>query len=106
MQHQGLDYIGNKQNIGEKAMRIIHPLGKNLLVQKIKTESKAGIILINPKEERFIQASVMMSGELTELVSFPDTVLVDIYHCIQLGDEWEGLMIVKEDDILAIVKED
>jgi co-chaperonin GroES (HSP10) len=87
-------------------MRTINPLGKNILVQSIKEESeKKGLILVTPKEDRYIKARVIASGELTEIVACPDTVLIDIYHVTHLGDEWEGLMLVKEDDILAIVEE-
>jgi len=88
-----------------KKMSIVKPIGKNVLVLKVQPEEKKGLILVNAPEERFIKAEVICSGELTELVTFGHTVLIDIYQTTKLGDEFDGMMLIKEEDILAIVEE-
>ena len=78
---------------------------KDGAVQKIKPAAPTGLILVNPSDDRFVRANVLMSGELTEIVAFPDIVLIDTQRALDLGDAWDGLLMVNEDNILAVIED-
>jgi len=93
----------------------IQPLGDRILVKALEAEekTKGGIVLPDtakekPQEGKVIavgKGKVIEDGTIKPLeVKIGDIVLYGKYSGTEISHEGEDLLILKEDDILAIVK--
>ena len=90
------------------------PLGDRVVLKQLEAEetTKSGIVLPGQTKERPQQAEVVAVGpggmvdgkEVTMLVSEGDQVIYSKYAGTNVKLEDEEYIIVKQDDILAVVK--
>ena len=93
---------------------MIKPLGNRVLIKMIESEetTKSGIILSSGAKEKPQIAEVLevgpgevVDGKTTQMnVKKGDKVIVSKYAGTEVKYEGEDLIIVKQDDILAIVE--
>ena len=93
---------------------MIKPLGSRVLIKMIESEetTKSGIILSSGAKERPQIAEVlevgpgeMVDGKTVEMtVKKGDKVIVNKYAGTEVKYEGEDLIIVKQEDVLAIVE--
>lgn len=93
---------------------MIKPLGNRVLIKMIESEetTKSGIILSSGAKERPQIAEVlevgpgeMTDGKIVEMkIQKGDKVIVNKYAGTEIKYEGEELIIVKQDDVLAIVE--
>lgn len=93
---------------------MIKPLGDRVLIKMVESEetTKSGIILSSGSKERPQIAEVLevgpgteKDGKLEEMkVKKGDKVIVNKYAGTEIKYEGEELIIVRQDDILAIVE--
>lgn len=94
----------------------IKPLGKRVLVKRVKAEqSKGGILLPDSAQEKPKQGSVVAVGpgafskegefERLELV-IGDTILFSSYAGVEvkMDDKENEYLIMSQDDVLAVIK--
>ena len=91
---------------------MIKPLGNRVLIKMIESEetTKSGIILSSGAKERPQIAEVlevgpgeMTDGKIVEMkIQKGDKVIVNKYAGTEIKYEGEELIIVKQDDVLAI----
>jgi chaperonin GroES len=88
----------------------IKPLGDNVILQQAQAETKtaSGIIIPDTAQEKPQKGHVLAVGSGTKdhkmTVKNGDTVLYGKYAGSELKYEGEDYLIVKESDILAIIK--
>tara|TARA_B110000483_G_scaffold203987_1_gene246621 strand:- start:1009 stop:1290 length:282 start_codon:yes stop_codon:yes gene_type:complete len=88
----------------------IKPLGDNVILQQAQAETKtaSGIIIPDTAQEKPQKGHVLAVGSGTKdhkmTVKVGDTVLYGKYAGSELKYEGEDYFIVKESDILAIIK--
>lgn len=92
----------------------VRPLGNRVLIERIEEDEKVGSIVIpDAAKEKPLKAKVIAVGEgsrtdegkLIKLeVKAGDTVMVGKYSGTEVKIEGEDRVIVREDDILGIVK--
>jgi chaperonin GroES len=95
-------------------MAKIQPLGDRVLIQPLEAEekTKGGIILPDTAKEKQQEGKVIAAGKgrvedgkVIELeVKVGDKVLYGKYSGTEIKIDGEDMLIVKEEDILAIVK--
>ena len=79
------------------------PLGNRLLIEKLEREKEVGgIIIQQEKREDSFKAKVLATGVDVEHCEVGSIILLSKYS----GVEVKGGMLVKEDEVLAIIKED
>ena len=93
---------------------MIKPLGNRVLIKMIESEetTKSGIILSSGAKERPQIAEVlevgpgeMVDGKTVEMtIKKGDKVIVNKYAGTEVKYEGEELIIVKQEDVLAIVE--
>lgn len=93
---------------------MIKPLGNRVLIKMIESEetTKSGIILSAGAKERPQIAEVLevgpgevVDGKTVEMkVKKGDKVIVNKYSGTEIKYEGEELIIVKQDDVLAVVE--
>ncbi len=93
---------------------MIKPLGDRVLIKMVESEetTKSGIILSSGSKERPQIAEVLEIGQGIEKdgktiemkVKKGDKVIVNKYAGTEIKYEGEDLIIVKQDDVLAIVE--
>lgn len=88
-------------------MSKISPLGNRVLVrlQKFEAKTESGIILPEIGDETQTNGEVVAIGNLVEDVKVEDRVIYS-QSILEVGDEEEKLVIVEEDNILAIIEEE
>lgn len=87
----------------------IKPLGKRVLAKKIEEETRTsagGIVLPdNVKNEKVVRAKVLAIGTDEKFeVKVGDEIIVGNYSGTEIEQGEDKLILVKEADILAIVK--
>jgi chaperonin GroES len=85
----------------------IKPLGKNILIQPQKPETKTetGLFLPETAESRPQQGVVMAVGESEKIQVKPgQTVIYARYGGTEVKAAGEEYLIVKHDDILAVIE--
>lgn len=82
----------------------LQPLADRIVVKKIEAEAKSasGILLPDSAKKKSLSGEVTAVGADVKEVKTGDVVLYAQYGPVEIEDE--GLMIVKEEDVLAIVK--
>ena len=96
-------------------MAKLRPLGDKILVKRLEaeTKTKSGIVLPDSAKEKPKQGTVMALGEGKRLedgtrapfnVKKGDRVLFTSYAGTEVKIDGEELMIMTEDDVLAIVE--
>lgn len=90
------------------------PLGDRVILKKLEAEetTKSGIVLPGQAKEKPQQAEVVAVGpggivdgkEVVMQVSVGDAVIYSKYAGTEVKLEDEEYMVVKQDDILAIIK--
>ncbi len=96
-------------------MAKLRPLGDKILVKRLEaeTKTKSGIVLPDSAKEKPKQGTVIAVGEGKRLddgtrapfnVKKGDKVLFTSYAGTEIKIDGEELMIMSEDDILAIVE--
>ena len=96
-------------------MAKLRPLGDKILVKRLEAESKtkSGIVLPDAAKEKPKRGTVLAVGEGKRLVSGEraafnvkkgDEVIFASYAGTEIKLEGEELMIMSEDDILAVVE--
>lgn len=86
---------------------MLKPLHDNIILKKEKAENKtaSGIILTNPKEEVSNQAKVIAVGsQCQDDLQVGMTVIFKEYSGTKLSQDDDEYIIIKEEDILAIVE--
>jgi chaperonin GroES len=100
----------------EQVMAKITPLGDRIVVERLEAEEKTagGIVLPEtakekPKEGRIISVGngkVLDSGKRSELqVKKGDRVIFTSYAGTEVNVDGKEYLVMREDDVLAIVKE-
>lgn len=84
---------------------MLKPLGKNILVQRIKEEPKKGaLILTASADDKPYQAVVIDKGSKVEIEVQKDDVLLMIpYSGSRISTDDDGYLLVTERDILGVV---
>lgn len=84
----------------------LQPLADRIVIKKIEAESKsaAGILLPDSAKEQPQSGQVLAVGKDVQEVKVGDQVLYAKYGPAEVKVEGEELLIVKEEDILAVVK--
>ena len=95
-------------------MAKIQPLGDRVLIKPLEAEekTKGGIILPDTAKEKQQEGKVMAAGKgrvddgktIALEVKVGDKVLYGKYSGTEIKIDGEDMLIVKEEDILAIVK--
>ena len=95
-------------------MAKIQPLGDRVLIKPLEAEekTKGGIILPDTAKEKQQEGKVMAAGKgrvedgkvIALEVKVGDKVLYGKYSSTEIKVDGEEMLIVKEEDILAIVK--
>ncbi len=90
------------------------PLGDRVVLKQIEVEetTKSGIVLPGQSKEKPLQAEVVAVGpggivegkEVTMLVSEGDKVVYSKYAGTEIELDGEEYLIVKQNDILAVIK--
>ncbi len=85
----------------------INPLGDRVVLQQIESEetTKSGIILPDSAKEKPEQGKVVAVGSDVKEVKVGDTVLYSKYGPTEVKVDDQDYMIVKEEDVLATIKE-
>ncbi len=85
----------------------INPLGDRVVLQQIELEetTKSGIILPDSAKEKPEQGKVVAIGSDVKEVKVGDTVLYSKYGPTEVKVDDQDYMIVKEEDVLATIKE-
>ncbi len=83
----------------------VKPLGKRVILKEIKAEemTKSGIVLAGKKEESQMAEVLSISEEISTLV-VGDRVYYKKYSGTKVECEKEELIIIDEEDILAVIK--
>ncbi len=87
-------------------MRLV-PLGDRLVLKQVEAEetTKSGIVLPGQSQEKPQEAIVVAVGkEIKSELSEGDRVIYSKYAGSTVKLDGEELMIIKEEDILAVVK--
>ncbi len=84
----------------------LQPLADRIVIKKIEAESKsaAGILLPDSAKEQPQSGQVLAVGKDVQEVKVGDQVLYAKYGPAEVKVDGEELLIVKEEDILAVVK--
>jgi chaperonin GroES len=87
----------------------IKPLGKRILAQKIEPEERktaGGIVLPeSAKSEKVVRAKVLELGTEEKFsVKKGDEIIVSSFAGTEIEVEEDKLLLVKESDILAVIK--
>jgi len=84
----------------------LQPLADRIVIKKIEAEAKsaAGILLPDSAKEQPQSGKVLAVGKDVSEVKVGDQVLYTKYGPAEVRVESEELLIVKEEDILAVVK--
>jgi len=78
------------------------PLGNRLLVEKLESEKEVGgIIIQQEKREDSFKAKVVAVGKDVEFCEIGTIILLSRYSGVEVKDG----MLVKEDEVLAIITE-
>jgi len=90
------------------------PLGDRVVLKQVEVEetTKSGIVLPGQSKEKPLQAEVIAVGpggvvdgkEVTMLVSEGDKVVYSKYAGTEIELDGEEYLIVKQNDILAVIK--
>lgn len=82
----------------------LQPLADRIVIKKIEAEAKssAGILLPDSAKKKSLSGEVTAIGSDVKEVKVGDVVLYAQYGPTEIEDE--GLLIVKEEDVLAVVK--
>ena len=85
----------------------ISPLADRIVLQQLDSEetTASGIILPDSAKEKPSEGKVVAIGKDVEEVAAGDTVLYSKYGPSEVKVDGNDYLIVKEEDILAIVKE-
>jgi len=82
---------------------MIRPIGKNILVQKIKEEKK-GILILTPNDSEPYKATVIGIGSKADLdIAVGDILLLVPYTGSKISTEDDGYLLISERDILGVV---
>ncbi|MFO0862119.1 MAG: co-chaperone GroES [Candidatus Saccharibacteria bacterium] len=86
----------------------IQPLGDRVVLQQLAAEetTKSGIILPDSAKEKPAEGKVVAVGKDVAEVQKDDTVLYGQYGPTEVKVDGEEYMVVKEEDILAVIKGD
>ena len=84
----------------------IRPLGDKILVQRVEAEEKTagGIVLPDAAKEKPQRGEVKAVGKDVEDVKVGDVILFDRYSGSKIKLDGEEHLIIKEEDILGILK--
>lgn len=84
----------------------LQPLADRIVIKKIEAEAKsaAGILLPDSAKEQPQSGQVLAVGKDVSEVKVGDQVLYAKYGPAEVKVESQELLIVKEEDILAVVK--
>ena len=85
----------------------LQPLNDRIVVKRTEEEevSKGGIIIPDSAKEKPIQGKVLDDGSKMPLdVKKGDTVLFSKYAGSEVNIQGEELLIMREDDVLAVVE--
>ncbi len=83
----------------------VKPLGKRVIIKEIKAEevTKSGLVLAGKKEESQMAEVIAVSEEVKTLV-IGDKVYYKKYSGTKVEFEKEELIIIDEEDILAVIE--
>ena len=85
----------------------IQPLGDRVLVKisKSETQTKSGLFIPDAAQEKTQQGEIMAKGDSEDIiVNVGDTVLYDKYAGTSIKLDNEEHLILRNDDIIAVVK--
>ena len=87
-------------------MKQIIPLGSRVLIQPIAAEQKTegGIIIPDNSGEKPMHGNVITIGNDVKSVNVGDVAIYDRYRVMEFEINGEKQLIVKEEDLLAIIK--
>ena len=87
-------------------MKQIIPLGSRVLIQPIAAEQKTegGIIIPDNSGENTMHGNVITIGNDVKSVNVGDVAIYDRYRVMEFEINGEKQLIVKEEDLLAIIK--
>lgn len=82
------------------------PLGDRIVLQQVESEEKtaSGIILPDSAKEKPSEGKVLAVGKDVKEVKAGDKVLYSKYGPSEVKVDGKELMIVKEEDVLAVMK--
>lgn len=83
------------------------PLGDRVVLKQVVAEetTKSGIVLLGQTKEKPQQAQVVAVGpKVEEIVAVGDKVIYSKYSGTEVELDGENYLVVKQDDILAIMK--
>jgi len=94
-------------------MKVV-PLGDNIVVKRVEAEqtTSGGIVLPESAREKPLEAKVLSVGEgrllkngarANRQVSEGDRVLISTYAGTEINVDEEELLILREDDVLAVL---
>jgi chaperonin GroES len=86
---------------------VIHPLADRIVAKPVEAETKtaAGILLPDQAKEKTQVAKVLAVGKDVKEVKVGDSIVHTEYGPNRFKQGSEELLIVKEEDVLAVVKE-
>lgn len=85
----------------------LHPLADRIVARSVEAEAKSpsGIILPDSAKEKPQMAEVLAVGKEVKEVKSGNKILYSKYGPSEVKVDGEDLLLVKEEDVLAIVKE-
>lgn len=82
---------------------MLKPLGKNILVQKIKEEPKKGLLLLKEEDKPF-RAVVIDKGSKVDIeIEKGDVLSMVPFGGSKINTEDDGYLLVTERDILGVL---
>lgn len=87
-------------------MKQIIPLGNRVLIQPIAAEKKTegGIIIPETSGEKSMHGNVIAIGDEVKSVHIGDVAMYDRYRVFEFELNGEKQLIVKEEDLIGIIK--
>jgi chaperonin GroES len=84
----------------------LHPLGDRIVARPVEPESTspAGILLPEQSKEKTTVAKVLAVGKDVKEVKVGDRIVHSEYGPNRFKQDSEELLIVKEEDVLAVLK--
>lgn len=85
---------------------MIKPLSKRVVLQQVKEEEKkvGGLLLPNSAKNAENLAKVISVADDVTTIQVNDTVIFEQFECLSIDHNGESFIIIKEENIVAIVQ--
>lgn len=86
-------------------MSRLYAIGKRVIVKEMKQEQPSGLILVSKEETNQVRGYVLHAGSECKEVFERQVVLFNRYSGMRMDFEDEEIILIEEDQILAVILE-